>query len=249
MANAPTRPPNRAPARRRPPRGPRLVPLSRDDQSRVDQLHKAAAHLRSTGAEELAEHVDFVLTPEGMSFVSRLRKERFQRGIEEGDVPPNFPLFMDRDLRDGIKRKAKAAGANLAAEAEHALKLFLIGQFTPAQSKRATRGTAGPKANLNVRVDADLRSDADQLGKQLLAEDELAWAPRASHVIVSWFVDRLEEEFRNPIQKRYKGRELWTADQCAESAGVTVDVWRESAPEPVWVAPGDVPMWDPEEVQ
>lgn len=252
VANAPTRPPTRSRYGRRPPRGPRLVPLSRADQQRVEQLNQVADHLRSTGQPAMAEHVAYVLTPEGTAFVNRVRKENFQRALDEGDVPPNFPIQMDWTLREDIKRKAKAAGANLAAEAEHALKEFLAGRFTPARPMVRAYGTGLVKANLNIRVESVLRKEADELGKELLAQDELAWAPRASNVIKSWFADRLEENFRNPIRKRYRGRELWTADQCAEVTGVTGAEWLaavESGTVPEPVVPGEDPLWDPDEVQ
>lgn len=252
MAHTPTCPPSQSRMRRRPPRGPRPVPLSRDDQNRVDQLHAVSAHLRSTGVPEFADRVDFVLTKEGMAFIGRLRRESMQGQADEATVPANLPMYMDRAQRDEIKAAAKTASANLGFEAEHALKQFLVGVFTPAQSKRERRGTAAPKANLNVRVDAVLRREADKLGQALLADGELDWAPLASNVIVSWFVDRLQEGFRNPVRKKYAGMELWSAAQCAEAAGVTVAEWQQrvdegSVPAPTWVSP-DGPLWDPEDV-
>ena len=196
MANPRMRPPTRERDRRRPPKGPRLVPLSRDDQQRFTQLQQAAAHLRQTGAAAEADAVDFVLTEDGRKFINRLAwKDREEQ-------KPNLAMQMPETLRDDIKAKAAVTGANLEAEAQHALEEFLAGRFNPAQPKRAAHGQTPKKVNLNVRVDAALRAQADELGKQLLDEGELDWAPRASHVIVSWFTDRVEEGFRNPIRKQ-----------------------------------------------
>jgi hypothetical protein len=195
--NAPTRPPGRSRNGRRPPRGPRLVPLSRDDNKRVELTKQAAEHLRTGGPArpELADAVDFLLTDEGRKFIVRLGWQ------DTAQRKPNLAMEIPVTLRDDIKEVAAAAGAKLEAEAEHALREFLAGRFTPAQPKKAPRGKTPAKANLNVRVDRELRRRADELGQRLLAEDELDWAPRASNVIVSWFTDRLEDDFRNPVKK------------------------------------------------
>lgn len=198
MVNAPTRPPNRHRDRRRPPRGTRLVPLSRDDQQRVELTKQAAAHLRTGGPArpDLADAVDFLLTDEGRKFIGRLAWQ------DTAQQKPNLAMEIPETLRDAVKAKAAAVGASLEAEAERALREFVAGRFTPAQPERAPRGQAPKKVNLNVRVDKALRAQADELGRQLLAEGELDWAPRTSHVIVSWFTDRLDEGFRNPVTKQ-----------------------------------------------
>lgn len=198
MVNAPTRPPNRDRNRRRPPRGPRLVPLSRDDDKRVTRIKEASAHLRSGGPArpELADAVDFLLTEEGRKFIGRLSWQ------STAQQKPNLAMEMPETLRDAIKAKASAAGASLEAEAGHALNEFLAGRFTPAQPERSPRGQALKKVNLNVRVDKALRGQADELGRTLLQDGELDWAPRTSHVIVSWFTDRVDEDFRNPVTKQ-----------------------------------------------
>lgn len=196
MVNAPTRPPNRDRSRRRPPEGPRLVPLSRSDKERVEKIKEASAHLRSTGAPKLAEHVDFLLTDEGRKFVGRLSWQ------ERAEETPNFGIWMPIELRDEIKAKAAAAGAHLESEAAHALTEFVEGRFTPAQPQRAARGQAGKKANLNIRINAGLRARADEMGRELLEEGELDWAPSTSPILVSYFMDRVEENFRDPIRKQ-----------------------------------------------
>lgn len=198
VVNAPTRPPTRSRYGRRPPRGPRLVSISRDDQQRVAKIRQASAHLTKTGAPELAEQVDFLLTEEGRKFVGRLH----WKGRSE--ETPNFGIYMPVELRDEIKAKAATAGAHLESEVAHALTEFVEGRFTPAQPKRAAHGQAGKKVNLNVRINAALRARADEVGRQLLAEGELDWAPSTSQILVSYFMDRVEEDFRNPIRKPQK---------------------------------------------
>lgn len=174
------------------------MPLSRDDQKRVELTKKAAEHLRTGGPArpELADAVDFLLTDEGRKFIGRLTWQ------STAEKKPNLALEMPATLRDAIKAKAAAAGANLEAEVEHALGEFLAGRFTPAQPERFPRGQAPKKANLNVRVDADLRRRSEELGKQLLAEGELDWAPGITNILTSYFTDRVEEDFANPVRKQ-----------------------------------------------
>lgn len=160
------------------------MPLSRQDQYRVDLLKKASAHLRNTGAPtELAESVDFVLTDEGANFVSRLR----WKGAEQ--EAPNLALRMPLAVRDQVKAMAAAEGKSLTAQATAALNAFLDGEFTPERPERAPRGAGGTVANLNIRVNADLRRRVDEYGQKLLADGELDWAPITSNVLRSWFVD------------------------------------------------------------
>ncbi|MCI3279192.1 hypothetical protein [Streptomyces cylindrosporus] len=172
------------------------MPISRDDQQRVDNLHKAAAHLRETGKPELAETVEFVLTSDGRRFINNLAWKPREQEV------PNLAMQMPETLRGDIKSKAARAGANLEAEAARALEEFVAGRFTPAQPVRSKPGETPKKVNLNVRVRADLRAQADEVGRQLLEEGELDWAPRSSHVIVAWFMDRVAEDFVNPIRKQ-----------------------------------------------
>ena len=184
------------------------VSQRQEDQQRVENLQRAAAYLRETGAPpELAETVDFVLTDEGRKFIGRLS---WKRSDQE---KPNLPMYMPETLRADIKAAAAVAGANLEAEAQMALEEFLAGRFTPGQTVREPRGEASKKVNLNVRVNADLRRRAENLGNDLLAQDEMTWAPKASHVIVSWFMDRLEEKFVNPQRAIKRGQQAQQTPQ------------------------------------
>ena len=167
------------------------MPLRPEDQKRVDELTAAAAHLRTTGAPQLADTVDFVLTPDGRSFINRLRVERLHQQEAEGAFDPNFAMQMPRPVRDEVKATAKALGGDLAVEARTALEQFLAGEFTPVRPKRATRNTFEDKVNLNIRVNKELRERADAHGKELAGT--LGWEPRASHVIVNWLVRKFTE--------------------------------------------------------
>lgn len=156
--------------------------LSRQDQHRVDLLKKASAHLRNTGAPtELADSVDFVLTDEGARFVSRLRWKDLEQ------ESPNLAVRMPRALRDEIKTTVQQKGTSLPAEAAAALNAFLADEYTPLRPVRGEH--EGPVANLNIRVNADLRRRVDEYGQKLLADGELDWAPITSQVLRSWLID------------------------------------------------------------
>lgn len=198
MAKTPTRPPNRSRNGGRPPRGPRPVALRPDDKKRVDHLTKAAAHLRETGKPEWADTVDFVLTPEGRSFLNRLRVERLRQEEAEGEFGQNLALYMPLRVREEIKASvAKAARENpgrkitVSSEAGRALEAFLAGEFVPAKPQRAARGSAEKTSNLNVRVDRELRERAENFGADNASR--FGWAPRASHIITAWLVERFTQ--------------------------------------------------------
>jgi hypothetical protein len=162
------------------------VPLSRQDQNRVELLKQASAHLRETGAPNLAEAVDFVMTDEGANFIGRLR----WKAAEQEN--PNLALRMPLALRDEIKASAKAAGKTLTAQAVTALNAFLDGKFVPDNPKEegTFRAGGGPQAMLNVRVNAELRKRADEYGAKLKEDGVLDWAPLTSHVLKAWFVQK-----------------------------------------------------------
>jgi hypothetical protein len=162
------------------------------DTSLRSQLNAAAARLREVDSPELADAVDLVLAPNGWG---RLRRSAPEAGGSADTLSPNLPIQMLKATREEIHAAvAEAAAANpgqdisVPTEARKALEAFLDGTFVPDQPKRAARGTGGEKANLNVRVDASLRERAEDFGADHAAE--FGWAPRASHVIGAWLVDR-----------------------------------------------------------
>lgn len=167
-----------------------------DDQKRVTELAQAAAHLRDTGKPQLADAVDFVLTPEGFAFLKRQRESWL---IAEGHLHPNFAMAVPRSVREEIYKNAKAQGADLAQQATQALNEFLAGTYTPFRPARAARGSNVEMVNMNIRVEMALRSAADAAGKE--RAEEFGWAPRASHVITSWLVQHFTKASQEQSKK------------------------------------------------
>ncbi|MGV9226368.1 hypothetical protein ACWDPF_27290 [Streptomyces albogriseolus] len=171
--------------------------LRPEDHKRVEHLTAAASHLRAEGKTEWADTVDFVLSPEGRLFVNRLRVDRLRQETAEGKYGQNLaiamPLPVREEIKAGIAQAARSSDVKVTAstEAARALEAFLAGEFVPEQPKRAARGTAEKTVNLNVRLDPDLRQRAEDFGADNAAE--FGFAPRASHIISSWLVQRFTE--------------------------------------------------------
>lgn len=162
------------------------------DTSLRSQLTAAAARLREVDSPELAEAVELTLTPTGWGRLRRSAAEVSGSGSSDS-LPPNLPIYMVTAIRDEIYRNVAAAAAarpgediSVASEAAAALEAFLAGEFVPDKPERAPRGTGGKKGNLNVRVDAALRKDAEDFGADHAAD--FGWAPRASHIIAAWLI-------------------------------------------------------------
>lgn len=161
------------------------------------QLAHAAARLREVDSPDLAEAVEEVLKPTGWGLLRRSSPEVSGSGHADR-LPPNLPVRMPKAVREEIKRNVAAAQAakpgvkiTLATEAERALEAFLAGEFAPEQPQRLPRGAKVEWANLNVRVDAELRQRAEDFGADNAAE--FGFAPRASHIISSWLIQRFTE--------------------------------------------------------
>lgn len=180
--------------------------LRPEDQQRVNHLTQAAEYLRANGKEELADTVDFVRTPEGIKFVNRLRVDRLRRETEEGKYGQNLAIAMPLVVREEIKASVAQAqrdnpdrdplkSITVSSEAVKALQAFVAGDFVPAKPVRAARGSADRTVNLNVRVDAELRKQAEDFGADNAAE--FGWAPRASHIITAWLVQKFTQAGRS----------------------------------------------------
>ncbi|MCX4571552.1 hypothetical protein OOK48_35110 [Streptomyces viridodiastaticus] len=187
--------------------------LRPEDKKRVEQLKEAAAFLRDGGKEPQASAVEYLLSPEGTAFVNRLRIERLRQETAEGKYGQNLSIAMPFAVRKDIKtnvaraaaeaqrkekelaaaedREPKKVSVSIPAEAERALEAFLAGKFVPEKPKRAARGSAEKTVNLNVRVDPKLRQRAEDFGADHAAQ--FGFAPRASHVIASWLIQRFTE--------------------------------------------------------
>lgn len=180
MANAPTRPPGHSRFGRRPPRGPVTVPASRDDdKQRIAKLHQASAHLRSTGAPELAAEVDFVLTDEGARFLNRLRWGTV------ADDNPNLAISVTPELRARLKALASENGKKLDQIVRDGFDRYIAGRWLPPEPMKRRRGLE--KVNLNLRTDAGQR----QRLRELKAErsEELGFQVADAWIALAWLLE------------------------------------------------------------
>lgn len=181
MANAPTRPPGHHRNAGRPPKGPRTS-MATKATALINQLTAASARLREVGSDDLAEAVDLALTPQGWSLLRRAQT------AAKGTLAPNAALGMSAGLRDSIKAAAQAAGNLLADDVAEGINAFVAGTFTPPEPVRASRGTAEPKTNLNVRIATELRTAAEQAATN--RADELGYTANLTHIATSWLVHK-----------------------------------------------------------
>lgn len=150
------------------------------DQAHRDNLVAAAHTLREVGKPELADSVDYVLSPMGAGFVGRLRVDR----LDSGDKLPSLPMKMPRSDRELIKRRAKAVGDSLSAEVAEAFRQYLDGDFVPQLPERAPRGSGDQMVNLNVRPDdSDLFAQVDARCAERRAAGERIYT---SNVAADW---------------------------------------------------------------
>ncbi|MEU0912118.1 hypothetical protein [Streptomyces althioticus] len=133
---------------------------------------------------------------------ANLRKAREAVWSELNHLNPNFPMRVPMELRDRIKANAAMSGASLEGEAHRALEEYLAGRHEPSKPKRAPKGI--PTANLNIRIDKDIRHRVEQRSLERFEGGESSWAPKTSHIIISWLVVRMKEGFRNPTTRGYR---------------------------------------------
>ncbi|MEU9014222.1 hypothetical protein AB0D12_31525 [Streptomyces sp. NPDC048479] len=127
------------------------MPLSSTDRKRRDHLVAAAETCRQAGRPDQVEAIDYVLSPKGAEFVTRLRRD--SQDVED-NRGPSLSLGMREEWRDQLKAAAAAAGNILSADVTAILAAFVNGQFEP---KPLPRATGGKRVNLVVRIpDADL---------------------------------------------------------------------------------------------
>lgn len=196
MANAPTRPPNRTNLAGRPPRGPRRVPPKkrRDYHKTRKLITEAVEALKSedpgelslTKRQRLAAAVAYTLTPE---YIASGRYQVVEKGAEKKNMAIATRRFVHRHLHQA----ASDAGTTLTAVASEALTELVAGRFTP--SPPSITGWSGDRsdddyaaANVNVRVDVALRSEADEYCKEL--SRELGWKVTAPSAALSYALHR-----------------------------------------------------------
>lgn len=254
MVNAPTRPPARPDGGRRPPRGP-LVARSTDLSPQLIRARMTVAvdRLKDRGDADLAEALEVVLAPGGW------RKLRSPSSVGGGN--DNYALYMATSVKNWLEDAARetdperAPGTVLAEVVNEGWEKFLTGDFQPAPLARAPRGKAPEKENLNLRPDTALGKKVEEASKQR------GLRMSAGQIGMSYLYDQYgisdEQQIGAaalPLPPKYEGRELWTATDCAERLGMTRQEWQEDVdlgvvPRPVWVAPGQIPMWDAESVR
>lgn len=160
VVNAPTRPPGPR-SLRRSPRGPRTVALNPEDQRRRDQLVTAANTLRESGKPDLADAVDYVLTPAGQKFIGRLH---YQKLSETADPPLSIGMTVSRKTQ--VKQAAAAAGDTLTSVLDDGFRRFLAGEFE-FRRERAAHGKAESRATLNTRPDGVLQGEVARRCREL----------------------------------------------------------------------------------
>ncbi|MFK8851279.1 hypothetical protein [Streptomyces sp. Ac-502] len=158
--------------------------MPKKDDDLLRRLSRASAHLRDTGAPDLADAVDEMCAPTGWG--------KLRRAIEAASpLPRNVAVYMPREERDHLRQAAADRNLVLTEEAHEGLRRFLAGEFTPVNLGRGPYTGDTVLSNLNLRLDPDLRSRADAHGKQLKETGELDWTPKAVHVVRQYLLQRM----------------------------------------------------------
>jgi hypothetical protein len=155
------------------------VPAPRDDDKRIAKLRQASAHLRSTGAPELAEEVDFVLTEDGARFLNRLR----WGAVAEGQ--PNLAIGITPELRADLKALASENGKKLDQIVREGFDRYIAGTWLPPEPVKRTRGLE--KVNLNLRTDAGQRERLRELKPS--RSEELGYQVADAWIALAWLLD------------------------------------------------------------
>lgn len=193
MANAPTRPPNRNNhLAGRPPRGPRRVPRTprRDYNETRALITKAVETLRKNKRnEELADAVEYTLTPD---YIASGRYELVEKGTAG---KRNMAISTQKFVRNHLKRASEAVGSSMTELVSEALTELAAGRFTPPQTP-LSKGASGKgkedsfpgegslPANINVRVDSELREKADERCDEL--SGELGWHVKPGFAVLQY---------------------------------------------------------------
>lgn len=170
---------------------------AKDRQTR-DRLVQAAHVLRAQGQPELAEAVDYTLSPSGAGMLRRLLADAQGKALDE-----NLAISMQRTQSDHFKRAAAAAGDDLTKVVEDGIQAFIDGDFRPGRPKRTAYGS-GDRVNLNVRPDPLLRrlfsATAEAVG------DNLGWKPALSAVVRLWLMEKYPMPKPKPQKARRAGK-------------------------------------------
>ena len=222
MARDPQRRPAGRPhrsERRSPPRGPRTVPLSRQDQRTSDNLTSAAARLREQGKEaaEEAATVASMLTPVGAAFITRYYAQR---------TPTQFAIRMLESERAHIEAAAKENGDTISTLADQAMYELLHGIYMPTEYATVALPwksmIKGDFKNLNLKVDGRLKTGVDLLMKDDAFIEDLGWAPGTAGTLIRlWLNERFPMADRLDIAQAIEAYTSGTPlTDLAEQAGV-----------------------------
>jgi len=136
-----------------------LKNLGDAEAAEAERLHQdeeaASAHRdRADEAYDAAAAVESILAPRGYLLLRR-----------QEQTAPASPLTVT--LNEDLKRTLLAAGEEFGVVfsglAEEAYRLVRDSEWLPPKPTKAARGTGGKKAVLNVRVDAVLRQEVQEL--------------------------------------------------------------------------------------
>ncbi|MFH9425990.1 helix-turn-helix domain-containing protein [Streptomyces sp. NPDC017529] len=147
--------------------------LSRKDQQIKDHLAAASTRLRDIGEPDLAGAVSFVLSPDGLPWLRRVRAD--DGPTERTHLIPTMPSAE----RDHLHAAAKEAGDDLSRLATQGLREFVSGAFRPAPLPTSPWGSASnaTSVNLNLSVDADAKAAAAEYAQQEGVAERLGWKP------------------------------------------------------------------------
>jgi hypothetical protein len=154
------------------------VPAPRDDK-RIAKLRQASAHLRSTGAPDLAEEVDFVLTDEGARFLNRMRWGTV------ADENPNLAISVTPELRARLKALASENGKKLDQILREGFDRYIAGEWLPPEPVKRSRGVE--KVNLNLRTDAGQRKRLRELKPE--RSEELGYQVPDAWIALAWLLE------------------------------------------------------------
>jgi hypothetical protein len=146
----------------------------------------APAKLRAAGHTETADAVQSVLDYAAEQS-AQMRKEAQARKAT------NRALFVTEDFRTWVHAEAAREGAKVADVVKASLQDFLDGDWTPP---KVPRTSAEGKVALNVRVDSDLWTEANTLGKDPAAVKARGYTVTASSASIA----ALEARFGQPGQ-------------------------------------------------
>ncbi|MGS2592098.1 hypothetical protein [Streptomyces hebeiensis] len=147
------------------------MPLNPRDRQRRDNLVKAAQVLRSTPEHaDLADDIDYVLSPDGALFVNRLRKHgEADAGGPKTEQPDNMPIRIPED-RLKVLQQGRKDGVNLTEVVENGFRDWLTGKFELRLEPRAKRGSAPTSGIVNIRPHQDLQDTVAAKCERVRAE-------------------------------------------------------------------------------